>query len=67
MELENLDLLYTQTRQRGVYLVPSFGRPNSFDPVLINMELEEIREIISSDLLSSLSDMDQQELKGVYW
>jgi hypothetical protein len=67
MELRNLDLLYTQTQQRGVYLVPSLVRPNSFDPVLINMELEEIWEIISSDLLSSLSDPDQLDLKGVYW
>jgi hypothetical protein len=67
MELQDLGLLYTQTQQRGVYLVPSFVRPNSFDPVLINMKLEEMREIISSGLLSSLSDPDQLDLKGVYW
>ncbi len=67
MELKSLGLLYTQSQQRGVYLVPSFVRPNSFDPVLINMRLEEMRELIGSDLLSSLSDTDQQDLKGVYW
>ena len=67
MELQDLGLLYTKTRQRGVYLVPSFVRPNSFDPVLINMKFEEMREIISSDLLGSLSDPDQLDLKGVYW
>ena len=67
MELEEMGLLYTQIQQRGVYLVPSLVRPNSFDPVLINMGLEEMREIINSDLLGSLSDPDQQNLKGVYW
>jgi hypothetical protein len=67
MELQGLGFLYTQTQQRGVYLVPSFVRPNSFDPVLINMGLEEMREIISADLLGSLSDPDQLDLKGVYW
>ena len=67
MELKGMGLLYTQTQQRGVYLVPSFVRPNSFDPVLINMEQEEMQEIIGSDLFGSLSDTDQQDLKGVYW
>ena len=67
MELKDLDLLYTQSQQRGVYMVPSFVRPNSFDPVLINMRLDKMREIISSDLLISLSDTDHQDLKGVYW
>ena len=67
MELQDLGLLYTKTQQRGVYLVPSFVRPNSFDPVLINMEFEEMREIISSDLLGRLSEPDQLDLKGVYW
>lgn len=67
MELRDLGLLYTRTRQRGVYLVPSLVRPNSFDPVLINMELKEMRDIIGSDLLSSLSDPDELDLKGVYW
>jgi hypothetical protein len=67
MELQSLGLLYTRTEQRGVYLVPSFVRPNSFDPMLINMELEEMREMIGSGLLSSLSDPDQLDLKGVYW
>lgn len=67
MELRDLGLLYTKNRQRGVYLVPSFVRPNSFDPVLINMEFEEMQGIINSDLLNSLSDPDQLDLKGVYW
>jgi hypothetical protein len=67
MELEDLGMLYTQTHQRGVYMVPSLVRPNSFDPILINMELEEMREKISSGLLSSLTDPDQLDLKGVYW
>lgn len=67
MELLDLGLLYTQTRQRGVYLVPSLVRANSFDPVLINMGLEQMREIISSDLLGCLSEPDQLDLKGVYW
>ncbi|KKM72300.1 hypothetical protein LCGC14_1421950, partial [marine sediment metagenome] len=66
-ELNNKGLLYTQTTQRGVYLVPSLVRPNSFDPFLINMRLEEMKEFIASDILGSLSDMEQLNLKGVYW
>ncbi len=67
MELKALDLLYTKNQQRGVYLVPSLVRPNSFDPVLINMRLQEMREIIGSDQLNRLSDKEQLNLKGVYW
>ena len=66
-ELNNKGLLYTQTNQRGVYLVPSLVRPNSFDPFLINMRLEEMKEFIASDILGSLSDMEQLNLKGVHW
>jgi hypothetical protein len=66
-ELNNKGLLYTQTNQRGVYLVPSLVRPNSFDPFLINMRLDEMKEFIASDILGSLSDMEQLNLKGVYW
>lgn len=67
VELQSMGLLYTQSKQRGVYLVPSFVRPDSFDPMLINMEQGEMREMIGSGLLSSLSDPDQLDLKGVYW
>ncbi len=66
-ELNDKGLLYTQTTQRGVYLVPSLVRPNSFDPFLINMRLEEMKEFIASDILDSLSDMEQLNLKGVCW
>lgn len=66
-ELNDKGLLYTQTTQRGVYLVPSLVRPDSFDPFLINMRLEEMKEFIASDILGSLSDMEQLNLKGVYW
>ncbi|MCP4624044.1 MAG: hypothetical protein GY850_10990 [bacterium] len=66
-ELQGLDLLYTRNRQKGVYLVPSLVRPNSFDPILINMGTDEMRQIIGSGLISSLSDLGQCELKGVYW
>ena len=40
---------------------------DSFDPILINMGTDEMRQIIGSDLISSLSDLGQCDLKGVYW
>lgn len=67
MELQGLGLLYNRDQQRGLYLVPSLVRPDSFDPVLINMEIDEMRELIRSGLLGSLSETSQCDLKGVYW
>ena len=42
-------------------------RPDSFDPILSNMGTDEMRQIIGSDLISSLSDLGQCDLKGVFW
>jgi len=67
VELQDQGLLYSRNRQQGVYLVPSLVRPDSFDPILINMGIEAMRQLIRSGLISSLSDPDQSDLKGVYW
>ena len=65
-ELKRLDLLCTQDRQRGAYIVPSPVRTNSFDMVLINMEMEETHAFIRSGLINTLSDESCCDLKGVY-
>lgn len=67
VELQDQGLLYSRNRQQGVYLVPSLVRPDSFDPILINMGIEAMRQLIRSGLISSLSDPDQSDLKRVYW
>lgn len=67
VELQDQGLLYSRNHQQGVYLVPSLVRPDSFDPILINMGIKAMRQLIRSGLLSSLSDPDQSDLKGVYW
>jgi len=66
-ELQGLGLLYSRNRQQGVYLVPSLVRPESFDPVLINMGIDEMRQLVRNGLISSLSDPGQCDLQGVYW
>ena len=66
-ELEDLGLLYSRNCQQGVYLVPSLVRPDSFDPVLINMGIDQMRQLVHNGLISSLSDPDQCDLQGVYW
>ena len=65
-ELADLGLLYTRNRQRGVFILPSVVRPDSFDLILINMEMDEIRNFIGSDLIHTLSDKQQCDLRGVY-
>jgi len=66
VELKAEDLLYTGSRQRGVYLLPSLVRPDSFDVVLLNMEMARMRHLIDSGLITSLSDESQCDLQGVY-
>ena len=65
-ELQSLDLLYTRTRQRGVYIIPSVVRSDSFDLVLINLKIDETREFIRSGLIDSLSDQERRDLRGVH-
>ena len=65
-ELKGLDLLFTKAGQRGVYIIPSLVRPDSFDLTLINMRMDEIREFISSNLIHSLSDEKKCDLRGIY-
>jgi len=65
-ELKRFELLFTHDRQRGAYIVPSPVRPNSFDMVLINMEMDEMRAFIRSGLINTLSDEAHCDLKGVY-
>jgi hypothetical protein len=67
LQLDNLDLLYTPKRQKGLCLIPSFVRPDSFDVVFINLPNEKIKQIIESRTLDILSDETQKDLKGVYF
>jgi len=65
-ELSKMDLLYSRDNQRGAYLVPSIVRPDSYDLILLNLEIAEIRQFIESGLIHTLSDQDQTELPGIY-
>ena len=65
-ELCDLDLLYTRDKQRGAILVPSIVRPDSYDLILLNLEIAEIREFIESGLIHTLSDQGQNGLPGIY-
>jgi hypothetical protein len=65
-ELGDMDLLYTRDTQRGAYLVPSIVRPDSYDLILLNLEIAEIRQFIESGLIHTLSDQSQTDLPGIY-
>ena len=65
-ELCDLDLLYTRDKQRGVYLVPSIVRPDSYDLIILNLEIAEMRQFIESGLIHTLSDQGRTELPGIY-
>ena len=65
-ELNRRDLLYTRSRQRGVYIIPSLVRPDSFDLVLINMAMGEATDFIDSGLIDTLSEQGRRDLKGLY-
>jgi len=65
-ELEGLGLLCTRTRHRGVCIIPSMVRSDSFDLILINMRMDEMREFIGSNLIHSLSDEKKCDLRGIY-
>ena len=66
IELEEMGLLYTRNRQRGVYILPSMVRSDSYDLLLINMEMDEVRKFINSGLISSLSQEQSCDPDGVY-
>jgi len=66
IELKGLDLLYTQNHQRGIYILPSLVRSDSYDLILINMEMKEMRQLIASGLINSRSDEGQSDLRGIY-
>jgi hypothetical protein len=65
-ELDALSLLYTRDRQRGVLPIPSMVRKNSFDLILINMEMNEVWRFIDSGRIGTLSDEERSDLQGVY-
>jgi len=65
-ELDGLNLLYTRGRQQGVLPIPSLVRSDSFDLILINMEINEVRRFVDSGLIGTLSDQDKCDLRGVY-
>jgi len=67
LQLDNLDLLYTSKRQKGLCLIPSFVRPDSFDAAFINVPEGEIKQIIESSTLDLLSDETRKDLGGVYF
>jgi len=65
-ELREMDLLYTRDNQRGAYLVPSIVRPDSYDLILLNLDMAETRQFIESGRIRALSDHGQSELSGIY-
>ena len=64
--LEGLDLLYTRSRQRGVFLLPSLVRVDSFDLILLNMGVAEVQRVLDSGWIHELSDGRQNELQEVF-
>ena len=66
LELGQKGLLYTSRNQAGFCIIPSLVRFQGFDVVMVNMEMEQIRKLIDSDLVHTLSDREQSNLKGVY-
>ena len=64
--LEGLDLLYTRRRQRGVFLLPSLVRADSFDVILLNMDVEEAQQVLDQGLIHELSDGRQNDLQQVF-
>jgi hypothetical protein len=66
VELEELGLLYTRNRQRGVYILPSMVRSDSYDLILINMEMDDVHKFIGSGCINSLSEEQSCDLGGVY-
>ena len=65
VELEDLGLLYTRNRQRGVYILPNMVRSDSYDLILINMKMDDIHKFISSGRINSLSEEQSCDLGGV--
>lgn len=65
-ELRESGMLYTRETQRGAFLVPSIVRPDSYDLILINLELAETRQFIESGLIRTLAESDRTELPGIY-
>ena len=65
-DLEELGLLYTRSRQRGVFVLPSLVRADSFDLILLNMEVAEVHQLLDSGLIHELSDERQNELGEVF-
>ncbi len=61
-----MGLLYTRDNQRGAYLVPSIVRPDSYDLILLNLDMAETRQFIESGRIRTLSDQGQSELSGIY-
>lgn len=64
--LQDLNLLFTRSNPRGIYLVPSCVRPHSYDALLMNMEMDQMLEIVNSDVLYILSDTGSNRLKGIF-
>jgi hypothetical protein len=64
-QLRDLDLLYTGNRQRGVLLLPSLVRRDSFDLILVNMEVTEVSQLLASGLINELSD-ERSDLGEVF-
>ncbi|NOX35366.1 MAG: hypothetical protein GXP56_16825 [Deltaproteobacteria bacterium] len=65
-QLKDLGLLYTKKNQKGIYIIPSIVRPQSFDIVLINLRMDKMRSILNSNIIDTLSDPGQKDLKGIY-
>ena len=65
-ELDRAGLLYTCERQRGVWLLPNLVRRDSFDPILFNMDSEEMTQLVASGLLTRHARAGELDLKGLY-
>ncbi len=65
-QLYSLDLLYTRKHPKGLCMIPSFVRPDSYDFVFINAPHTQLQQILDKGVLDTLSDERQKDLKGIY-
>ncbi len=60
--LEKINLLYSKRNPRGILLVPNMSGHTSYDPLLINIEVNEMNEILQSLQLCAACD-----IKKIYY
>ena len=66
-ELDQQDLLFSQSHPFGVWVIPSFTGEKRFDFWFINMPNEAIEQFVSSDYFEEILHSDNCDFKGIYF